>query len=341
MRMQQRSPTLAGFRIALSRPSVGLAEIAWRWSFGFAAALLLTFSVVEYLDSLPVSYRDELMFRTRQPALISRAISHILRGSSLRVIAAAVLLAIALSIAWVLLSSLGRMVTVRALFNYFRESHEPSSADVPKASTSSAGRVGSLLGLNFFRVAATLAAVVGGVAAFLLAGAVSPADHPSPGRATLIFFFCALLVWLAWSTLNWFLSLAAIFIVADGCDTFGAIAATVGFCRDRTGSVLAANAWFELAHLVAFVVASSIVGFPVAFSGLLPLGVVLGGLLLVALAYFAVVDFLYVGRLSTYIAILELPEVVPSLGILSIPPASDFDRSELILSDLPNLLPEA
>jgi len=86
MQVQQHSPTLAGFKTVFSRPSLGLAEIAWRWSFGFATALLLTFSVIEYLDSLPVTHRDELLFRTRQPALISRALAQILRGSSLRVI---------------------------------------------------------------------------------------------------------------------------------------------------------------------------------------------------------------------------------------------------------------
>lgn len=309
-----------------------MAEIAWRWSFGFAATLLLTFSIIEYLDSLPVTSRDALMIRTRQPALISRAISHILRGSSLRVIAAAVLLTIALSIVWILLSSLGRAATVKALLDHFREDGDPQPA--------ATFRLRSLIGLNFFRVAAMLAAGVGVVAAFLLGTAASPADDPSPGSATLIFFFVTLLVWLAWSTLNWFLSLAAVFVVADGRDTFGAIAAAVGFCRDRTGSVLAANTWFGLAHLVVFVVAGSAVGFPVALAGLLPPGVVLGGVLLVALVYFAAVDFLYVGRLAAYIAILEQPEVALPVGIISSPPALEFDRNELILSDLPNLLPE-
>jgi hypothetical protein len=66
------------------------------------------------------------------------------------------------------------------------------------------------------------------------------------------------------------------------------------------------------------------------------------------LLYFAVVDFLYVGRLASYVAILNAPEPVPQVEITK--PfesdstlhqfASGIDRSELILSDLPNLQPE-
>jgi hypothetical protein len=340
--MNRRSPTLAGFGIALSHPSFGLAEITWRWSFGFAAAILLMFSAVEYLDTLPVTSRDELMFRTRQPALISKAISHILRGSSLRVIATGVLLTVTLSVAWIILGALGRSATVTALLEHFRASDDSPQVAQPF-------HLCSLLGLNFLRVAATLAAVVGCVAAFLAGGAASPPDDPSPGSAMMLCFFVMMLIALAWSMLNWFLSLAVISVVAEGRDTFGAIAGAVGLFRDRTGPILAANTWFGLAHLVVFFIAISVVGFPLAFAGLLPAGVVSGGILLVALLYFGVVDFLYVGRLAAHIAILKAPEPVPQAEItkpFESDPApnqysSSIDRSELILSDLPNLLPEA
>jgi hypothetical protein len=322
--VQQPSPTLAGFKTVFSRPSLGFAEVAWRWSFGFAAVTLIGFSTIEYLDSLPVTYRDELMFRTRQPALISRAISHILRGSSLRVIAAGLLLIIALSFAWVLLGSFGRSATVRALL----EEYDNGSPQYFHLS--------SLFGLNFLRATATLAAVVGCGAAFLAGGAASPADNPSPGSAMMICAFIVILVFLVWSALNWFLLLAAIFVVAEGRDTFGAIGAAVGFFRDRAGPLFAVNTWFGLSHLVVFFVAASIVGFPLAFAGLLPAGVVLGGVLLVALLYFAVVDFLYVGRIAAYIAILKTPEIVPMVSDQAV---TGIDHSELILSDLPNLLP--
>ncbi len=55
--------------------------------------------------------------------------------------------------------------------------------------------------------------------------------------------------------------------------------------------------------MILFVVASSAVAFPLGFAEVLPGGMVFGGVLLVTLLYFAAVDFLYVGRLASYVFI--------------------------------------
>ncbi len=338
--MKRHSPTLEGFRAILRRPSFGLAEIAWRWSFGLAAGLLLVFSFLEYLDTLPVTRGSLFLLRTRQPVLISRALAHIFRGSGLRVVTASIVLALGFAVIWIAIASLGRAITVRALIDYFREGSfagEGARATQPAQTlfwqgSEQPGQLRSLIGLNFFRVGGTLAAAVGCLGASLLAAAASPARDPSPGSAVLIFLMLVMFVCLAWGVLNWFLSLAAVFVLENGRDTFSAVAAAVDLCRDRTGSVLAAGTWFGLAHLVAFFIASSVVAFPLAFAGVLPAGVVLGGVLLVTLLYFAVVDFLYIGRLAAFVAILELPEA-PLAAVPQFPPQTRVDPDELILSD--------
>jgi hypothetical protein len=339
--MSPRAPTLEGFRAIFRRPSFGLAEIAWRWSFAAAAGLLLVFSFFEYLDTLAVNKDDLLLFRTRQPILISRAVRHIFHGSAFRVVETAVVLALALGIAWVVVASLARAATLKALLAYFREGDTATPALKET-------RLRSLFGLNFFRLGATLAAAVGFVAALILGGAASRPADPAPGSALLITLIVAMLVWLAWSTLNWFLSLAAIFVVADDQDTFGAITAAVDLCQARTGSIFAAGTWFGLAHLTAFVVATAAVAFPLGFSAVLPAGVILASVLLVTLIYFAVADFLYVGRLASYVSIVEMPE--SPVGAEAAPPplphagtypgpnlqsSPAVDPSELILSDVP------
>src|SRR5277367_817668 len=245
--MKGRSPTLEGFRAILRRPSLGLAELAWRWSFSAAAGLLLIFSFFEYLDTLPVANSDLLLLRTRQPLLISRAVAHVFHGSAFRVVEVAVILALALGVAWIVIASLGRAATVRALLAYFLE----ANISFPEDEEQRTWRLRSLFGLNFFRLGATLAALVGGLAAVLFGGAVSTPADPAPGAAFLIVLTVALLVWFAWSTVNWFLSLAALFVVADGQDAFGAIAAAVGLCRTRSGSLFAVGTWFGLAHIAA------------------------------------------------------------------------------------------
>ena len=158
----------------------------------------------------------------------------------------------------------------------------------------------------------------------------------------LVFFTIAMLVVLAWLAVNWFLSLASMFVVVQGEDTFGAIAAAAGLCRERTGPVLAVSFWFGLAHGVAFFMATSAVAFPLAFIAILPGSVVLGGVFLVTLLYFAVVDFLYMGRLAAYLYIAENPEDVAIPEIIPPSPPLPFsdgrvDPDEPILSDLPSL----
>jgi hypothetical protein len=337
--MKPRSPTLEGFRAIFRRPSLGLAEIAWRWSFGAAVGLLLVFSFFEYLDTLPVSKGDLLLLRTTQPVLISRALLHIFRGSGFRVVETVVILLLALGIAWVVVASLARAATIRALLDYFRES------EISTRKHTRNFRLSSLFALNFFRLGTALAATVGLVAAILLGGAVSRPTEPAPGSALLLTLTVGILVWFAWSSLNWFLSLSAMFVVSDGQHTFSAVADAVDLCRTRAGSIFAAGTWFGLAHLTAVVVATSIVAFPLGFATVLPAAVVLGGVLLVTLIYFAVTDFLYIGRLAAYLAMVELPEAPVSTETAPLPqkgsyldptiPSSAVDATELILGDVP------
>jgi hypothetical protein len=344
--MQPRSPTLEGFRAIFRRPSFGFAEISWRWSFGAACWLLLAVSFFEYLNTLPVTRLDLLLLKTRQPTLVSQAISRIFRGSGWRALETMIGLALALALGWIVLAAIARAATVKALLAYFRE-QVPAPSDMlqpPKSGWN--WRLPSLFGLNFFRAGATLAATLGCIAAFVLGAIASPTR--SPGSGFLIFLCTAILVWLAWSALNWFLSLASIFVVADGQDTFGAVSAAVGLCRTRAGPVFAAGTWFGLAHLAAFVLATSLVAFPLGLAGVLPGGVILGGVLLVTLLYFAVADFLYMGRLAAYVAIIEFPPLpvatktaIPASpastqpSALSLQSQTGVDPDELILSDVP------
>ena len=64
------SPTIEGFRSIFRRPALPLAEVAWRWSFGAAAFVLVGLGLLEYLNTLPVSPTDLLMLRTGHPVLV-------------------------------------------------------------------------------------------------------------------------------------------------------------------------------------------------------------------------------------------------------------------------------
>lgn len=337
--MKPRSPTLEGFRIIFQRPAFGLAEIAWRWSFGGAAALLFVMSFLEYLDTLQVSRGDLFLLRTRHPALISQAIAHIFGGSAVRVVKTSVVLALALAVGWIIIAGLGRAATIERLLEHFRQQSHLSDVRAAEKPTRD-WSLRSILGLNCFRAGVTLAAIGGFFTAFILGGAASTAENPSPGAAFLIMLGLISLVWMVWSVLNWILSMAPIFVIRDRQDVFASIAASTDLCRDRTGSVFAAGVWFGLAHVAVFFVATTVVAFPLGLSRVLPPGVILGGVLLVTLLYFAAVDFLYMGRLAAYVAMIELPEAkaVESRSQLPVRNArlsNGVDPDELILSDLP------
>src|SRR5437763_16123790 len=105
--MRSPSPTAEGFRLIFRRPAIPLAEIAWRWRLAIMFRFPSASFLVEYADSLPANRVDRLLLGTHQPALILRALHRIVQGSALRFTAGAIVLAIALLVAWIVLSSLG------------------------------------------------------------------------------------------------------------------------------------------------------------------------------------------------------------------------------------------
>jgi hypothetical protein len=334
------SPTIEGFRVMFGRPIFAFAEITWRWCVGLAGSLLALLTVAICLNTLPVSRLDLLLLRSRQPGLIARSLANIFRGSSARLLLALVILALALTLLWIVAASFGRMATIKALIGVFRS---PSSQT---ARESHPWRLKPLIALHFFRAAAFVAAFAAGFAPFaVLRASQATLDG---GNALLIAAVIGLLIALAWSMVNWFLSLAAVFVVCRGDDTFGAMGGAIDLCRERPGPVFAVGTWFGLAHAGAFTVATFLGMFAMGLFGALPASVGVIALLVVTLCYFAVADFFYMGRLAAYVAILELPEaqlmvaperpIVPPDGHGIVRPSAAVDRDELIVSDLPRVI---
>jgi hypothetical protein len=343
-------PTLEGFRAAFRRPSLTFAEIAWRWTVGASAWALFLFSLIEYLDTLPVTNGDAAVLRTRQPLLVGRAITHILRGSLNRAVLAVLLAFLALAFLWIVVASIGRAATVRALLDYFRKD-AASNAAAEMYDATNPRPLRSLVSLNFLRVAVALAAVLAFVGAAVLAGFASPDANPHSGLAFFLFLPLAGSICMVWPALNWLLSLACIFAVRDGEDALGAISAAGTFSRERPGPVFAVSTWTGLAHLTAFGIATTAASLSLAFIHVLPSRLVIAGVVLVTLIYFAIADWLYMARLAGYVCIAEMPDALVSSGPLpaapagaghlapNVPPQTTVDRDEPILSDVPSPVP--
>lgn len=346
--MSRVSPTLEGFRAAFRRPSLTFAELAWRWTVGAVAWALCLFWCIQYLDTLAVSNGDVALLSTRQPLLVGRAIAHILRGSLIRAVLSTLLAALALSLLWITAASVGRAATVRALLDYFRGRFGRNNSAEP-GSGIKIRTLRSLMALNGLRVALALAALLAFAGAAILARFASPAAHPRPGVAFILFLPPAGLICILWPMLNWLLSLACLFAVRDGDDPLTALSAAVAFSGQRPGPVFAVSTWTGLAHLTILSIATTAVSFPLAFIRVAPPRLIIACVLLVTLAYFAVVDWLYMARLAGYVCIAEMPETSVALSLIPqvppltgdvVPADSAIDRDEPILSDVPNLAVE-
>jgi hypothetical protein len=349
--MRTWSPTLEGFRAVFRTPAVPAAEIAWRWSFGTATMVLCIVAMVEYLDSLPVSGRNLLLLRSAHPVLVSHALAQIMRGSGLRFVLAAALLFVSLTFLWIVLAAFGRAATLDSLISSIRDRARLVAG--PSLATSAVGAlegpypgtVRTMAGLSFLRAGVAVAMAASLVGIVVVSGLVSSDKHPRPGLAFLVFASLTVAAASAWMILNWFLSLASIFAERDGLDTFGALAAAERFVRERFAALFAVGTWFGIAHLTLFALATSAVGFPLSLAAIVPPGFIVLAIGLITLAYFALVDGLYIGRLAGYVAILEAPPLPPLAAPADLPGASSpslfshpfaatrVDQEELILSD--------
>lgn len=343
--MSRISPTMEGFRAVFRRPLLALAEITWRWAVGATATTLFFFGLFEYLGTLPVSRGEMLFLRSRQPYLVLRAILHILRGSLNRAVLSLLVATLLVTLVWAVAGSLGRMTSVRAMLEYFRERFAQVPSEQGMGSKRKQQTFPPLMFLHLLRAVLWLAAILGVGAAILLARLVSPDRHPHPGLAFLVFVPISGLVCLFWSALNWMLSLAAIFVVRDGGDALAAIAAAMALFRQRTGAVLAVSSWVGLAHVTAFAAATTVVSMPLGFIPLVPWRLAVLAMILITLAYFALADWLYMARLAGYVCITEMTDQMfaplpPPVAPAPTPLQTSIDREELILSDVPPLAME-
>ena len=292
--MPPPTPIREGFRAIWRQPSIFLAELAWRWSWGGAALILTGLALFEYLHTLVVTPTELMLLRLKHPLAVSRAMADIFHGSGPRVVLTALVLIPAFALLWILLGALGRFTTLRALV-----------AQVEQDWTPNRGAIRSLIGLHGLRVALALAGLLSFLGAALVASSVSTRNNPHLGFATLLFIPLAGLVSVIWSWVNWFLSISTIFTVRDGADTFGSVAAALEFCRRSGRKTTPVSFWFGAMHLVAFVIGTTVVAYPLALASLIPPGITLLLMAFVLLAYFAVADYLYLARLAGYLAIVE------------------------------------
>ncbi len=277
-----------GIRRAARDPAVVLAEIGWRWAFGAAAVAIVAYTLGRLLATTHLSDAHWFALRSRTPLLMADALTHILRDAWPRLALASAIVVPSLAVLWIFAAALGRAATMQALRSQERVSVRP------------------MVGLSFLRAALALAGTLAWVAAFVVAGlAATQGEKTSAGVFFLVFLALSFVVSMLWSVLNWYLSVAPVFAVGEGCDSLGSVFEAARAVRSHGRAFSSVSSVFGFLRLFAVVIAVVAGLMPLALAGTAPAGVVLGLMGLVALGYFAFADFLYIARLAAYVKIVE------------------------------------
>lgn len=279
------NPITQGLRAVWRDPVIFLLEIVWRWSFALVTVLLLFAAGVMLLGPLPIGDSWSTAWHSHDPRRIGGMIFITLSLLGGKAIIAAIVVPVVIAVFWSVLSALGRSVTVRRLHG---------------GVTPLGFR--SILALQFLRAFVTWLSVVLLIAA-IVGEALIATRGPRPDLALyyLLVMPSVLLISAFWLTLNWYLSLAAIF-GRQGQSFRGAFRQARQEVRLQRSDFAGTGFVFLLLRIVALLVALAICGLTSHMAGSAPQSYFT--LLMVAsLAYFAVADFLYMARMAAYLAL--------------------------------------
>ena len=288
------SPFRDGFAAVWHDPVLLVAELTWRWCFGFSAWALFVISGAWFLDSLRVSPVDELLLGTLQPQLLSGAIHHIFHGSLTRFVLEQSVLLLGLTFLWCFAAALGRAATLRRLVAMFGADDELISMTWQFA---------SIFVLNLMRAAWSLIAISVAIACLLIGGIMAAQDRAG-WAALFLVFGIGLPCWFG-AALNWFFGLAPLFCIRNGAPAMDALAQSVDFVTRRGGRLSLLGVGFFLLRLVWFATMMLAILSPLSMVQLVPIGWVMIIMTAIALIYFAGADLLYLARLGAYASLAE------------------------------------
>jgi len=289
------NPITQGVRAVMRDPAIFLVEILWRWSFALLACVLVFGVGMMLLGPLHVGPAWDSAWRSRDPQRMGQLLLTILLILGTKAIVAAIAVPVAIAFLWAILSALGRFVTVKRL----------------RTGLTSL-RFRTILALQFWR------SFVGWFSgALFLAATFGEALIATRGpKPDLLLYYLMvmpsiLLISALWLTVNWYLSLAAIF-GREGQSFRGALRQARQTVRQQRSDFAGTGFVFLLFRVVVLLIAIAICGLTSGMAGTEPQSYFVL-LMVVSLAYFAVADFLYMARMAAYLA-LAAAHVDPAAG---------------------------
>lgn len=290
------NPITQGLRAVMRDPAIYMVEILWRWSFAILACLLVVGVGLILLGPLHVGPVWDNAWRSRDPQRMSQVLLGVVLILGVKVIiTAAIAVPLAIALLWGILSALGRFVTVKRL----------------RAGLTSL-RFRTILALQLLRgFVGWFSLVLLFAATFGEALIASRGPKPDLLLYYLMMLPSVILISAFWLTVNWYLSLAAIF-GREGQSFRGAFRQARQTVRLQRSDVAGTGFVFLLFRIVILLIATAICGLTSGMAGTAPQSYFVL-LIVVSLAYFAVADFLYMARMAAYLA-LAAAYVDPAAG---------------------------
>jgi hypothetical protein len=300
-----RLPFQEGFAALRDEPLLFLAELTWRWCFGFAAWLLALGAAAVFLDSLQVSALDRFLLATMKPALEWSALNHVLRGALLRYVWTKFIVVTALTLLWCFAAAAGRAASLRNLIALLGGEDHAEEAG---------WQFRPMFQLHLLRAIWTWAAIGCFVGSILFGTEMQQQRHPA--RAAFFYVFGIALSLIFGLVLNWFFGLAPLFCIREQASARDALSLTLDFCARQCGRLCGLSLGFLALRLVWAGSMFLLILAPTNLSKHLSLGWILLLMGFLFVIYLAGADALYLARLGAYAALAEIdvqpaPEPVP------------------------------
>lgn len=284
-----------------------LCEIAWRWTFGVALWAVLAYIAFSSLGQVQITDTEIKLIRALDPYASSYVLLRVMNAIVPIVLRVFIYTLPALVVLWIAAATLGRAATLKALLG-------------ERAQTV---RWSALVGVNFLRVIVLFAGLLAFVGSSVLIGRLFRGEPELLGAAILLGLGVNLLILSAWSLLNWFLTLAPIFVMRDGAETFAALGSSLGLFREHSGPYMGAAVGLGLVRLALITVVSVLSVIPLGMIGTSPMmaAIVVG--ITLALIYWALTDAVQIWRIAAYVSLANYePEIpVPAVAPVPIPVA--------------------
>jgi hypothetical protein len=280
------NPITQGLRAVTRDPVIFLVEILWRWSFALLACLLVVGVGLMLLGPLHMGRTWDSAWQSRDPQKMAQLIVAVVLFLGIKVIMIAAFgVPLAIALIWGILSALGRFVTVKRL-----------RAGLTSLRFRSIFALQLLRGfVGWFSFVLLLAATI---------GEMLIATH-GPQPDLLLYYLMMLpsviLISAFWLTVNWYLSLAAIF-GHEGQSFRGALRQARQAVREQRSDFAGTGFVFLLFRTVILLIAVAICGLASGMAGSSPQSY-FTLLMIVSIAYLAVADFLYMARMAAYLAL--------------------------------------